>query len=50
MSKKPLTVAVQMDPIEHINIEADSTFVMALEAQERGYRLFHYHPNRLSFD
>src|SRR5579859_7056346 len=48
--KKPLTVAVQMDPIEHINIEADSTFVMALEAQERGYRLFHYHPNRLSFD
>jgi glutathione synthase len=48
--KKPLTVAVQMDPIEHINIEADSTFVMALEAQQRGYRLFHYHPNRLSFD
>jgi glutathione synthase len=48
--KKPLTVAVQMDPIEHINIEADSTFVMALEAQERGYRLFHYHPSRLSFD
>lgn len=48
--KKILTVAVQMDPIEHINIEADSTFVMALEAQERGYRLYHYHPSRLSFD
>jgi len=50
MTRKPLTVAVQMDPIEPINIEADSTFVMALEAQERGYRLFHYHPSRLSFD
>jgi glutathione synthase len=48
--RKPLTVAVQMDPIEHINIETDSTFVMALEAQTRGYRLYHYHPNRLSFD
>jgi len=48
--KRPLTVAVQMDPIEHINIDADSTFVMALEAQERGYRLFHYHPRCLSFD
>ena len=47
---KILTVAVQMDPIEHINIEADSTFVMALEAQSRGYRLYHYHPNNLSFD
>jgi len=44
--KKPLTVAIQMDPIESINIDTDSTFVLALEAQARGYRLFHYLPKR----
>ena len=37
-----LTVAIQMDPIETINIDADSTFVLALEAQARGYTLYHY--------
>ncbi len=43
-----LSVAIQMDPIESINIEADSTFVLALEAQRRGYRLFHYLPHHLT--
>jgi len=38
-----------MDPIESVNIDADSTFVLALEAQNRGYRLYHYHPQDLSF-
>ena len=37
-----LAVAIQMDPIEPINIDADSTFVLALEAQTRGYALYHY--------
>jgi glutathione synthase len=37
-----LWVAVQMDPIENVNIDADSTFALALEAQHRGYRLHHY--------
>lgn len=37
-----LSVAIQMDPISSINIEADSTFMLALEAQARGYRLLHY--------
>ncbi len=37
-----LSVAIQMDPIETINIDADSTFVLALEAQRRGHRLYHY--------
>ena len=36
-----LVVAIQMDPIESINIEADSTFVLALEAQARGHALNH---------
>ncbi len=37
-----LKVAVQMDPIEHINIDADSTFALMLEAQRRGHALWHY--------
>jgi glutathione synthase len=42
-----LTVAVQMDPIERINIAGDSTFALLLEAQARGHRLFYYTPDRL---
>ena len=43
-----LTVAIQMDPIESININTDSTFVLALEAQRRGHRLYHYLPQEMS--
>ena len=39
---RALRVAVQMDPMETINIDADSTFVLMLEAQARGHRLWHY--------
>jgi glutathione synthase len=39
---RPFNVAVQMDPIETVNIDADSTFVLMLEAQARGHRLWHY--------
>jgi glutathione synthase len=42
-----LAVAIQMDPIENINIDADSTFVLALEAQRRGHALYHYLPQDL---
>ncbi len=38
----PLSVAIQMDPIESVNINADSTFRLALEAQARGHELFYY--------
>ena len=38
----PLTVAVQMDPMEGINIAGDSTFHIMLAAQARGHRLYHY--------
>jgi glutathione synthase len=44
-----LSVAIQMDPIETINIDADSTFMLALEAQARGHQLFHYLPQALTF-
>ena len=43
-----LAVAIQMDPIGAIDIEADSTFVLALEGQARGHRLYHYLPQQLS--
>jgi glutathione synthase len=44
-----LAVAIQMDPMESVNIDADSSFVMALEAQRRGHALFHYQPRDLIF-
>src|ERR1700747_3535067 len=43
-----LAVAIQMDPIDTINIDADSTFHLALEAQARGHALFHYLPQALT--
>ena len=45
---KHLSVAVQMDPIEAINITGDSTFALMLEAQARGHALFYYTPHTLS--
>jgi glutathione synthase len=43
-----LTVAIQMDPIESIDIDADSSFALALEAQRRGHSLYHYLPQDMS--
>jgi glutathione synthase len=44
-----LTVAIQMDPIERIDIGGDSTFALALEAQARGHTLVYYGPRDLTF-
>jgi glutathione synthase len=44
-----LTVAIQMDPIERIDIGGDSTFALALEAQARGHGLLYYGPRDLTF-
>ena len=43
-----LNVAVQMDPIERINIRCDSTFAILLEAQKRGHKLVYYTPAQLA--
>jgi glutathione synthase len=43
------TVAIQMDPIEKIDIGGDSTFALALEGQRRGHGLLYYGPRDLSF-
>ena len=43
-----LSVAIQMDPIDAIDIDGDSTFALALEATKRGHSLYHYLPRDLS--
>lgn len=45
-----LKIAFQMDPIGSVDIDADSSFRLAEEAQARGHDLFHYTPDDLSFD
>jgi glutathione synthase len=45
-----LQVAVQMDPVEGINIDTDSTFMLMLEAQTRGHGLWVYTPDKLSLE
>lgn len=42
--------AFQMDPLSAINPKGDSTLLMMVEAQRRGYKLFHYTPQHLSFE
>ena len=44
-----LRVAVQMDPLDKINIAGDSSFALMLAAQERGHKLFHYTAGDLSY-
>lgn len=46
----PLKVAVQMDPLEHISIEGDTTFLMMLSAQERGHSCWVYTPETLAME
>ncbi|HEY2177507.1 MAG TPA: glutathione synthase [Caulobacteraceae bacterium] len=45
-----LQVAVQMNPVEDINIETDTTFMLMLEAQTRGHGLWVYAPERLALE
>jgi glutathione synthase len=45
-----LKIAVQMDPIERINIRGDSTFALLLEAQKRGHAVSYYTPDQLAMD
>ena len=47
MSKK---IAFQMDPMESVNIDADSSFHLAMEAQARGHDIYYHTPDRLAFE
>ena len=49
-SSASLRVAFQMDPMEGVDIGADTTFALALEAQDRGAQLFEYGPQHLAYD
>ena len=43
-------IAIQMDDINSIDYAFDSSFMIGLEAQNRNYELFYYHPNDLFLD
>jgi glutathione synthase len=45
-----MKIAFQMDPIDAVNINADSTFRLAEEAQSRGHQLYYYHPDQLAYE
>ncbi|ETX15174.1 glutathione synthetase [Roseivivax halodurans JCM 10272] len=45
-----MKIAFQMDPIGPVNIDADSTFRIAEEAQARGHELFYYTPDHLAYE
>ncbi|HZC15122.1 MAG TPA: glutathione synthase, partial [Caulobacteraceae bacterium] len=45
-----LHVAIQMNPVEAINIETDTTFLLMMEAQARGHSLWVYTPDKLSLE
>ena len=49
MGNKKLSFAIQMDPVDSINIVGDSTFAIGLEAQSRGHTLWYYTPDKLSY-
>ena len=45
-----MKIAFQMDPIDRVDINADSTFRLAEEAQSRGHDLFYYGPDQLAYE
>ena len=47
---RPLKIAIQMDPIDDVNINGDSSFRIGEEAQLRGHTLYCYEPDHLRFD
>ena len=44
-----MKIAFQMDPIGDVDIDADSSFRLAEEAQARGHDLFYYEPDHLAY-
>ena len=45
-----MKIAFQMDPIGSVDINADSSFRLAEEAQARGHELFFYSPDMLAYE
>ena len=47
--KKKLKIALQMDPLEKLELSGDTTFILGLEALKRGFDVFFYSPNNLIY-
>ena len=47
---KNIKIGIQMDEIENIDINFDSSFLIALESQKRGYEIFYYNPGDLFYN
>ena len=50
MSNSPLSLAFVMDPLGSIDIQADTTFVLMLEAQQRGHEILYVAPSDIGVD
>ena len=50
MKRKNKIVAIQGDPINTLNQKTDTTLLLALEAQRRGYRIYYYETKSLTFE
>ena len=49
MNKRSKIVAIQGDHIRSLNIRTDTTLLLALEAQRRGYKIYYYETKNLTF-
>ena len=47
--RKKLKIAIQMDPLEKLNLKGDTTFILGLEAIKRGFEVFFYSPSNLIY-
>ena len=50
MKRNNKIVAIQGDPISTINQKTDTTLLLALEAQQRGYKIYYYETKSLTFE
>ena len=49
MKRHSKTIAIQGDPLNSLNTKTDTTILLALEAQKRGYKIYYYETKNLSF-
>ena len=47
--KQKLKIALQMDPLEKLDLKGDTTFILGLEAIKRGFELYFYTPSDLIY-
>ncbi len=47
--RQKLKIALQMDPLEKLDLKGDTTFILGLEAIKRGFELYFYSPSDLIY-